>query len=108
MARLRKVRLAWLVSAVISKDMPKSNELSDSSKSGMGVFSRVMVFLLKIYPPHMKTKGERNRREKKTLCNTCSFIQKKGCAGLIFKGRPISEITVTTDTLNVNHFFLFL
>ena len=83
MARLRKVRLAWLVSAIISKDTPKSNELSDSSKSGMGVFSRVMVFLLKIYPPHMKTKGERNRREKKkTLCNTCSFIQKRGVLGL--------------------------
>ena len=39
--------------------------MSDEAKSGMGVFSRVIVFLLKIYPPHMQTKGERNRGGKK-------------------------------------------
>ena len=38
----------------LSKVRPWAMNLSGSSKRGVGVFARVVIFLLKICPPHMQ------------------------------------------------------
>ena len=43
-----------LFSCNLSKIRPWAMNLSGSQKSGMGVFSRVVIFFSKIHPPHMQ------------------------------------------------------
>ena len=63
MARLREVRPAWLVSTVISENTPiyVGDELKWLLKVGDGYISRVVVFLLKIYPPFLQREREREK-----------------------------------------------
>ena len=77
------MRLAWLVSAVISKDTPIN--FSGSSKSRLGVFSRVVVFLLKIYPLTCRQRESEIEGKKAPFAiRVASF--KKGVCWAYFQG----------------------